>query len=142
MAEYIIKKKYKKLKINKINRVEGYELNPKIKNKKMISIESLIIENQSCTNNLIQKKLNKNFRDLMTLYLQAMNSDDDGDVEIALSEIERIKKIITYKYQEKMSKELILKYLKRLSLFEKNLKEKENLLRLNEELMWNKGKAR
>ena len=142
MAEYIIKKKYKKLKINKINRVEGYELNHKIKNKKMISIESLIIENQSCTNNLIQKKLNKNFRDLMTLYLQAMNSDDDGDVEIALSEIERIKKIITYKYQEKMSKELILKYLKRLSLFEKNLKEKENLLRLNEELMWNKGKAR
>ena len=130
MAEYIIKKKYVKLKISKLSQVDGYELNPNIKNKNMISIKALRIENQTCTNNLLSKKLNKSFRDLITLYLQAMNSDDDGDVKIALDEIARIKKIVAYKYQEKMSKELILKYLKRLSLFEKNLKEKENLLRL------------
>ena len=144
MASYLIKRKSVKLKISKIKRVDGYTLNPNIKNAKMVSIESLSIENQKCADILLAKKIDKNFRKIMALYLRAMDNDDasSGDVAIALDEVERFKNLIAYKYQEYLSKELALKYLKRITLFEKNLQEKLNILRLTEEMMWNQSKGR
>lgn len=144
MANYIIKRKSVKLKIKKIKRIDGYKLNPNIKNVKMVSIESLSIENEKCIDILITKKIDKSFRKITALYLSIMDDNDatSGDITIALNEIERLKNIIAYKYKEYLNEELVLKYLKRISLFEKNLQDKLNVLRLTEEMMWNKTKGR
>lgn len=139
MANYIIKKTTVKIKIKKFKKGEGYTLNPHIKNNKMISIERLTIENQKCIDILLNKKIAQNFRKIMALYLSIIENDDatSGDVEIALNEIEHFKNIIAYKYEQHISKELMLKYLKRIALFEKNLRDKLNILMIQEKIYLN-----
>lgn len=142
MAMYIIKRQRIKLKVNKLKPSKIYTLKPNIKNTKMISINSLNIASQKYVDVLLAKKLEKSFREIMTLYLQAIDSDDCSGIIIVLNEIEKLKQIILLKYQKNISKELYLKYLKRLTLFEKNLKEKLNILQMTEELIWNNTKSR
>lgn len=144
MANYIIKRKKVKIKISKIKRISGYTLNPNIKNNKMISIKKLNLENQKCIDILLDKKISQSFRKIVTLYLNIMDNNDasSGDIGIALNEIEHFKNIIAYKYEQHISKELTLKYLKRIALFEKNLKDKLNIIRMQEELIWNNNRGR
>lgn len=144
MANYIIKRKKVKIKISKIKRISGYTLNPNIKNNKMISIKKLNLENQKCIDILLDKKISQSFRKIVTLYLNIMDNNDasSGDIGIALTEIEHFKNIIAYKYEQHISKELTLKYLKRIALFEKNLKDKLNIIRMQEELIWNNNRGR
>ena len=142
MAIYIMKRQTIKLKVNKLKPTPVYTLKPNIKNAQMVKIKSLNIASPKCADILIAKKLDKDFRKIMAIYLQAIDSDDSGNIAIALNEITRLKEIIMLKYQENMSKELLSKYLKRLALFEKNLQEKQRILTYAAEIFWNKPKSR
>ena len=134
MEHYVIKKKNKNRKLNKFDFDEtGYVFKPNIKSPNLIKITSLSITNLEITNSILIKKLDKSFRKLSVLNDEEATS---GDATIALNELAKEKGIITRKYREYLKKEEQEKYLKRLKVLEKEVKEKLVTLKLEEEKVY------
>lgn len=135
MEHYVIKKKNKNKKLNKFDFEEtGYVFKPNIKSPNLIKITSLSITNLEITNSILIKKLDKSFRKLAAIILSVLNDEEatSGDATIALNELAKEKGIITRKYREYLKKEEQEKYLKRLKVLEKEVKEKLVTLKLVE----------
>lgn len=138
MEHYVIKKKNKNKKLNKFDFTEeGYVFKPNIKSPNLIKISNLSITNIEITNSILTKKLDKSFRKLAAIILNVLEDEDatSGDGTIALNELMKEKEIITRKYREYLKKEEQEKYLKRLKILEKEIKEKIVYLNLKEECL-------
>ena len=80
---------------------------------------------------------------LIKIIYDLITSDDttSGDVLAAYTELDRIRNILLYKYNEYIRKEFIDKYLKKLYVLELELK-KVHVMELTEEIEENKSKGR
>ena len=92
---------------------------------------------------ILEDKIIKKYNLLIKIIYDLITSDDttSGDVLAAYTELDRIRNILLYKYNEYLRKEFIDKYLKKLYVLELELK-KVHVMELTEEIAENKGKGR
>lgn len=137
MVNFIIKKKNKLKQISRWQlKNEGFLFNPHIKKDNLIKIDSLTIYDNKIIKYILSKKIDNEFRKLTSLVLNALNdeeSSDNGNICIALNELTKMKSNIMNKYKLYIEKLEYDKYLKRLKLYEKELKEKIVLREQKEE---------
>lgn len=91
----------------------------------------------------MEEKVTKSYNKLIKIIYDLINSEDttSGDILVTFTEIDRIKDILLYKYNKKLKKEFIDKYLKKLYLLEQELK-KININTYDNFLKESKGKGR
>lgn len=137
MKNYCLKKKNKNKKLVKFDfQDEGFIFKPNIKNKDLIKVDCFSLKNEEMISNVLKKKIDKSFRNLVRIIISVLNDEDttSGDVVIALNELAKEKSIIERKYKEYLKKEERDKYLKRIKAMEIELKEKITYFKtLNEE---------
>ncbi len=127
LKSYVVKKKNKNKKISKFKiKMEGYEFKPNIRKENLIKIDSLVVYNFEIIERLLEKKIEISFRKLTKLVLKEVNDDegDQGGICIALNELTKIKSMLINEYKIFIKKTEYDKYMKRLKLFEKELKNK------------------
>lgn len=123
MSNYIIKKvSIKKAKVNYPN-IEGYIIHPK----KYDNITKIAIYDEDITNQILLKKLNKDYKKIVTYIYNILNEDTGGNALQAYTELDRLKHILLYKYQEKIDRKILENYFKKLSILEMEI----NKLMLN-----------
>lgn len=118
---YYLKRKVKKNTIKSVGEFKGLEVRPKNK------VKEVVILDEELANNYIKKQLDKRFKkmyDKVYLYLTEDDSSEDG-VKACLSEIEKLKSLIFYKYEEFMKKKLYKEYLAKIVLTTNELKKKD-----------------
>ncbi len=148
MKTYVIKKRNKNKKISKFNyEDEGYPFKPNIKSANLIKINCLNLMDKEKASPILKQKLDKSFRRLTAIILSVLNDEDttSGDAIIALDEIAKEKSIIRNKYKEYIEKAEQEKFLKRLKVLEKEVKEKIVDLKIREEQKYEvleKGRGR
>lgn len=125
MSNFLIIKEVKKRKVISFFEQEiGYELNPNIRNPKLIKIDKLFIMNEEGTNTLLCSKIEQNFHKLAAILLKALQDEEgsSSDTMLALNEIEKQKTILLTKYKDYIKKEELKKYINRLRMMEKEVK--------------------
>jgi hypothetical protein len=125
MAVYLVKRKNKNQKIVSFTYDDvGYEFKPNIKSDNLIKISNLFLLDENLIRKILINKMDKSFRKLTAIILSVLNDDDttSGDVVIALDEIAKEKSIILKKYRNYLKKEEYEKMLKRLKIYEQDLK--------------------
>lgn len=118
---YYLKRKVRKNTIKSIGEFNGLVVRPKTK-----ASEVTIIDKE-LTNNYIKKQLDKKFKkmyDKVYLYLSEDDSSEEG-IKACLSEIEKLKSLIFYKYEEYMKKKLYKEYLAKIVLTTNELRRKD-----------------
>ena len=88
-----------------------------------------------------ENKINKEYEKLLKLIYSLISEEDttSGDVLIAYTEIDRIKKYLLSLKEKGLKKEIIEKYLKKLYILELELK-KVHVMELTEEIEMGKGR--
>ncbi len=127
LKSYVVKKKNKNKKISKFKiKTEGYEFKPNVRKENLIKIDSLTIYNLEMIERLLEKKIEISFRKLTKLVLNEINDEDgnQGGVCIALNELTKLKSVLMNEFKAFIKKEDYDKYMKRLKLYEKELKNK------------------
>ncbi len=122
---YYLKRKIKKGKVENIGEIKGLITKPN--NKGIIKVKELIIVDKNISNSYIKKQLDKKFKKMYKKiydYLEESEGSEDG-IKSCLSEIEKLKSYIFYKYQEYMKVELYREYLAKIVLTEQELKKKD-----------------
>lgn len=120
---YYVKRKVKKNKLKNIGNIKGLEIKPKKKEQ----IEKIIIIDSEMSNNYIKKILDRKFKNMYKKiyeYLMENEGSEDG-IKACLSEIEKLKSLIFYKYQEYMKAKLYKEYLAKIVLTTEELKNKD-----------------
>ena len=120
---YYVKRKVKKNKLKNIGNIKGLEIKPKKKEQ----IEKIIIIDSEMSNNYIKKILDRKFKNIYKKiyeYLMEDERPEDG-IKACLSEIEKLKSLIFYKYQEYMKVKLYKEYLAKIVLTTEELKNKD-----------------
>lgn len=120
---YYVKRKVKKNKLKNIGNIKGLEIKPKNKEQ----IEKIIIIDSEMSNNYIKKILDRKFKNMYKKiyeYLMENEGSEDG-IKACLSEIEKLKSLIFYKYQEYMKVKLYKEYLAKIVLTTEELKNKD-----------------
>lgn len=127
LKSYVVKKKNKNKKISKFKiKTEGYEFKPNVRKENLIKIDSLTIYNLEMIERLLEKKIEISFRKLTKLVLSEINDEDgnQGGVCIALNELTKLKSVLMNEFKAFIKKMDYDKYMKRLKLYEKELKNK------------------
>lgn len=120
---YYVKRKVKKNKLKNIGNIKGLEIKPKKKEQ----IDKIIIIDSEMSNNYIKKILDRKFKNMYKKiyeYLMEDEGSEDG-IKACLSEIEKLKSLIFYKYQEYMKVKLYKEYLAKIVLTTEELKNKD-----------------
>ncbi len=140
LKSYVVKKKNKNKKISKFKiKTEGYEFKPNIRKNCLIKIDSLTVYNLEMIERLLEKKIEISFRKLTKLVFDEVNDEEgnQGGICIALNELTKMKSMIINEFKAFIKKSDYDKYMKRLKLFEKELKNKliflEEKVKLKEE---------
>ena len=122
MKNYIIKKSLEKTDLIKYEVTSGYSF---ISNKKSIlgEIKSITLYDKEFTENTVLKKINKEYRRLVSIIYSIIQNDDSesGDVLIGFTELDRIENLFISKYKKYIDVDTLKKYLKKISLLRKEL---------------------
>jgi len=105
------------------DKVDGYKLSPKTSRYPGISVNSLVIIKPSFIEKILKKKIKRKL-DYYFNYLLEEVDDESSDFRQALNDVERFKEIIQYKYQKYLDDKYINLLLKKITLVQKELREK------------------
>jgi hypothetical protein len=104
----------------------GYDIKPKknIKLKGAIAVNKMLIIEPELIDKLVNKKINRRFKDLITNLSSLYDDDDDDGTNLmqALNQIEKFRREIYNKYRNYMNKEIQLMLEKKLSILENEVK--------------------
>ena len=122
MKNYIIKKSMNKSDLIKYEVNSGYSF---VSNKKSIlgEIKSITLYDKEFTGNTILKKINKEYRRLVSIIYSIIQNDDSesGDVLIGFTELDRIENLFISKYKKYIDVDTLKKYLKKINILRKEL---------------------
>lgn len=132
MASYLIKRndEEKTITVYKCDK-KGYDFKPNFSYED-INIKKITLYNPNMINNILVKKIDKSFRKITAIIIDILRNDDEdttADGVIALSELERLRRIILNKYQNYLEKSKEEEYLKKLRLLENELRSKLTMTR-------------
>ncbi len=118
---YYLKRKVKKNKIKSIGKIKGLVVKPRIK------ADEVTLADKEISNEYVKKQLDKKFKNMykkIYIYLTEDEGSEEG-MKACLSEIEKLKSLIFYKYQEYMKNKLYKEYLAKIVLTTEELKRKD-----------------
>lgn len=138
MTSYILKNNKKSKDILLFEEKESYSFTPK---KTYKWVKKITILDTEMLNEVWENKINKEYDKLLKLIYSLISEEDttSGDVLIAYTEIDRIKKYLMSLREKGLKKEIIEKYLKKLYILELELK-KVHVMELTEEIEMGKGR--
>ena len=124
MSSFILVEDDSIKEINSFNEKDGYIFKTKnIDNG--FKINNITIYDNKRINNILERKFNRKFARLLNIIDDINESDGtESDVLIALDELQRLKEILEYKYQEFLKKELYKSFMDNILNEEKLLNEK------------------
>ena len=138
MTSYILKNNKKSKDILLFEEKETYSFTPK---KTYKWVKKVTILDTDMLSKIWENKINKKYEMLLKLIYRMVSSDDtaSGDVLVAYTEIDRIKKYLMSLREKGLNKEIVEKYLKKLYILELELK-KVHVMELTEEIEMGKGR--
>ena len=140
MNSYILKNDDEEKKVLLYKEQTGYSFSPKKGYKK---IKKITVLDADMVSGILEDKIVKAYNRLLKIIYSLIMAGDEttsGDVLVAYTELDRIRNILLYKYNQKMKKEFVEKYMKKLYVLELELK-KVHVLELTEEIE-ERGKSR
>ena len=140
MNSFILKNDDEEKKVLLYEEKKSYSFTPKNGYKK---VKKITVLDKDMVSSILEDKIVKKYNLLIKIIYDLITSDDttSGDVLAAYTELDRIRNILLYKYNEYLRKEFIDKYLKKLYVLELELK-KVHVMELTEEIEETKGKGR
>ena len=140
MNSFILKNDDEEKKVLLYEEKKSYSFTPKNGYKR---VKKITVLDKDMVSSILEDKIVKKYNLLIKIIYDLITSDDttSGDVLAAYTELDRIRNILLYKYNEYLRKEFIDKYLKKLYVLELELK-KVHAMELTEEIAENKGKGR
>ena len=140
MNSFILKNDEKEKKVLLYEEKKSYSFTPKNGYKR---VKKITVLDKDMVSSILEDKIVKKYNLLIKIIYDLITSDDttSGDVLAAYTELDRIRNILLYKYNEYLRKEFIDKYLKKLYVLELELK-KVHVMELTEEIEETKGKGR
>ena len=104
--KYMVVRSQLKGKIEKDN-LRGYTLNPKNNAKRtdVISVKNLKIIEDTFTENVAKKNINKKIQQLLVLIMKVLDTDSTDDDFLVLDEADRIKSLLTNQYVKVLGEE-------------------------------------
>ena len=140
MNSFILKNDDKEKKVLLYEEKKSYSFTPKKGYKR---VKKITVLDKDMVSSILEDKIEKKYNLLIKIIYDLITSDDttSGDVLAAYTELDRIRNILLYKYNEYIRKEFIDKYLKKLYVLELELK-KVHVMELTEEIEENKSKGR
>lgn len=138
MTSYILKNNKKSKDVLLFEEKESYSFTPK---KTYKWVKKVTILDTEMLSKVWENKINKEYEKLLKLIYSLISEEDttSGDVLIAYTEIDRIKKYLLSLKEKGLKKEIIEKYLKKLYILELELK-KVHVMELTEEIEMGKGR--
>ena len=138
MTSYILKNNKKSKDILLFEEKESYSFTPK---KTYKWVKKITILDTEMLSEVWENKINKEYDKLLKLIYSLISEEDttSGDVLIAYTEIDRIKKYLMSLREKGLKKEIIEIYLKKLYILELELK-KVHVMELTEEIEMGKGR--
>lgn len=136
MKHYTIAKSNNKKELVVVNyeKLDGFTVVPKETiDYPGIQISSLMIIKPSFIEKVLKKKVKIKLNYYLKYLVSLMDDDNPGDTRRALSDIERYKDIIEYKYRKYLDDKYINILLKKISLLERELKSKAVYQKIKEE---------
>ena len=140
MSSFILKNDDEEKKVLLYEEKKSYSFTPKKGYKR---VKKVTVLDKDMVSSILEDKIIKKYNLLIKIIYDLISSDDttSGDVLAAYTELDRIRNIMLYKYQEHLKKEFIDKYLKKLYILEMELK-KVHVMELTEEIAENKSMGR
>lgn len=140
MNSYILKNDDEEKKVLLYKEQTGYSFSPKKGYKK---IKKITVLDADMVSGILEDKTVKAYNRLLKIIYSLIMAGDEttsGDVLVAYTELDRIRNILLYKYNQYLKKEFVEKYMKKLYVLELELK-KVHVLELTEEIE-ERGKSR
>ncbi len=141
MNSYILKNDDKEKKVLLYKEQVGYTFSPKKNYKK---VKKITVLDKDMISGILEEKVSKSYSRLLKIIYSMVTAGDEttsGDVLMAYTELDRIRNILLYKYNQYLKKEFVEKYMQKLYALELELK-KVHVLELKEEIREEKGKGR
>ena len=140
MNSFIMKNDDEEKKVLVYGEKKSYCFTPKNGYKR---VKKITVLDKDMVSSILEDKIVKKYNLLIKIIYDLITSDDttSGDVLAAYTELDRIRNILLYKYNEYLRKEFIDKYLKKLYVLELEFK-KVHVMELTEEIEETKGKGR
>ena len=140
MNSFILKNNDEEKKVLLYEEKKSYSFTPKNGYKR---VKKITVLDKDMVSSILEEKVVKKYNLIIKIIYDLITSDDttSGDVLAAYTELDRIRNILLYKYNEYLRKEFIDKYLKKLYVLELELK-KVHVMELTEEIEETKGKGR
>lgn len=140
MNSFILKNDDEEKKVLLYEEKKSYSFTPKSGYKK---VKKITVLDKDMVSSILEDKIVKKYNLLIKIIYDLITSDDttSGDVLVAYTELDRIRNILLYKYNEYLKKEFVNKYLKKLYVLELELK-KVHVMELTEEIEETKSKGR
>mgnify|MGYP004462109351 FL=1 len=125
LSYLIVKNKDSRRCINSsFKELSGYKVIPKkpVIRDNMIKVNQMNVIDPDLIEKLLCKKIEKKIEMLIFKIVNIMDSDDDGDAQMALTEAERIKYILVNEYSKFLDEEYIKKTTRKLQIIVNELK--------------------
>ena len=141
MSSYILKNDDEEKKVLLYKEQSGYSFSPKKGYKR---VKKITVLDADMVSSILENKIVKAYNRMLRIVYNLVTSGDEttsGDVLVAYTELDRIRNILLYKYNQYLKKEFIEKYMKKLYILELELK-KVHVLELTDEIEEERGKSR
>lgn len=125
MINYVIKKETKTKKIVYLSEhIHGYNFIPRNDKPNELKIDEIIIVNSNLTDYVLTIKFKKRYKRLLLIVLSILNGADatEGDVQLVLDEIAKMRSILLHKYNQFLKEEKEAIFLEQLRALENNLR--------------------
>lgn len=127
--------------------LEGYKFRPKNNGEKpYIKVNSVTIYKPEMIEHVLAKKFEKKFTKLSSIILKFLYQDDDesdeGDFEILLDEIARLKSVVDLQYKKFLSNQEYKDYIHKLTFLDAQVREKLAIINYKNRLNYNIEKGR
>ena len=141
MNSYILKNDDEEKKVLLYKEQTGYSFSPKKEYKR---VKKITVLDADMVSGILEDKIVKAYNRLLKIVYDLIVAGDEttsGDVLVAYTELDRIRNILLYKYNQYLKKEFVEKYMKKLYILELELK-KVHVLELTDEIEEERGKSR
>ena len=141
MNSYILKKDDEEKKVLLYKEQTGYEVSPK---KGIKRVKKITVIDEDMVSSILEDKVVKAYNRLIKIIYSLITAGDEttsGDVLVAYTELDRIRNILLYKYNQYLKKQFVDKYMKKLYVLELELK-KVHVMELTDEIEEERGKSR
>ena len=134
MANHTIKKDNSNNEIVYINgEMRGYDFNPKNSSNNNLKINQIVVVNPTMTDKILTIKFKQRYKRLLMIVLSILNGAESdttqGDIEIVLDEIAKMRDILLHKYKSFLKKEKEKIFLEQLRSLENSMRAKQQEMR-------------